>query len=98
MNWWENFSMFIPSFFFFCFFFCERAALWYGFIGFVGGFIGQELVERMIKKYGRPSLVIFLLAFVIALSCVVLTIMGLIDVSNTIKDKNYSSFGFTPLC
>jgi hypothetical protein len=73
-------------------------ALWYGFIGFIGGLIGQGLVERMIKKFGRPSLVIFLLTFVIAISGLVMAIMGAVDAANALRDKNWSEFGFHSLC
>jgi len=57
-------------------------ALWYGTTGFISAIIGQLLIQKMLKKWGRQSYVAFILAAVIALSLiffVVLSIRGLIE-------------------
>jgi hypothetical protein len=57
-------------------------------VGFVSGQIGQNGVQHMLKRSGRPSLVVLLLGGIIGLACVVMTLstavnLALSDVSAT---------------
>lgn len=55
-------------------------------IGFVSGQLGQRLVNKVIKKTGRPSYVIFLLAAIIGAACVSMTISGIAKIALDIVD------------
>ena len=50
-------------------------------IGFCSGQLGQFGVNRVIKKTGRPSYVIYLLFGIIAAACVAMTVAGLYTLS-----------------
>jgi len=45
-------------------------------VGFVSGQIGQRGVDRMLKKSGRPSYVIFLLGGIVLVACIAMTCTG----------------------
>lgn len=49
-----------------------RAALYYGAVCALSGYIGLSVVRYLVKKSGKSSLIIFSLAIIIALSAVVI--------------------------
>ncbi|KAK6163177.1 hypothetical protein DH2020_000041 [Rehmannia glutinosa] len=55
-------------------------ALTYSFICFVGSLVGLTLVQRAIMKHGRASLIVFSVGTVMALSTVLITSFGAVDV------------------
>lgn len=57
--------------------------LYFGAFGFASGQIGQRGVDAVLKKFNRPSYVVFLLAFIIVAACTVMAITGLF---NAIED------------
>ncbi|CAK4771591.1 hypothetical protein LEN26_017592 [Aphanomyces euteiches] len=67
-------------------------AIWYGLVGFVGGFVGQVGVSYLIRKYRKMALVMFLIAVVVCTSGVVMGVLGLLDIMNN------GFRGFRSLC
>lgn len=59
-------------------FMCFFAAL-----GFISGQIGQRGVGAVLKKSGRPSVVVLLLGSIIGLACVVMTISTAVNVASS---------------
>merc|ERR1712032_152658 len=55
-------------------------------VGLVSGQMGQQLVDAMLKKSGRPSFVIFLLGGIVLSACVVMTITGIVKLITGIMD------------
>eukprot|EP00298_Acanthocystis_sp_HF-20_P010054 c18644_g1_i2.p1 GENE.c18644_g1_i2~~c18644_g1_i2.p1 ORF type:complete len:483 (+),score=179.39 c18644_g1_i2:31-1449(+) len=72
--------------------------VWYGTIGLIGGILGKKIVEVLIKKYARPSIVIFILALIIGASCVLMGVSGIVDVVNSANEGRTSDFQFNELC
>jgi len=55
-------------------------------IGFVSGQIGQRGVDQMLKKSGRPSMVIFLLGSIVLVACIAMTGTGIYKLIKGIAD------------
>jgi len=55
-------------------------------IGFISGQLGQRGVNKVIKKTGRPSFVIFLLAAIIGLACASMAIAGIARIAMDLAD------------
>jgi len=55
-------------------------------VGFISGQLGQRVVDRVIKRTGRPSYVIFLLASVIGVATLSMVVYGSIIIANDYKD------------
>lgn len=51
-------------------------ALWHGAIGFVSGLVGQIGMSYLIRKYRKSAFVIFLIAFVIGFSGIIMGFLG----------------------
>jgi uncharacterized membrane protein YfcA len=65
-------------------------------IGVVSGQIGQHFVDHMLRKSGRPSVVIFLLGGIVLVACIAMTgtgvyklISGLVDGANMFEFDTY---------
>lgn len=71
-------------------------SLWLGFATALGAVVGKALVGWLVKRLQRPSVIMFLLAGIIALSVVVMSITGLIDVVDDIVQGN--DMGFRDPC
>ena len=56
----------------------------------IGSFIGNLILRRIIKKYNRPSLVIWVIFSILALSCLVLPAQ---TIYNAITKEGVFSFG-----
>ena len=65
-------------------------------IGLVATFFGQWVVDGMIKKYNRASVIIFAIALIMIIATCLLGYTGITQVVN--QAKAGSSFGFRPLC
>jgi len=69
-------------------------AVFYFGVCFVGAVIGKTIIDKHIKRTGRASLLIFILATIIALAtfgCFVIMFMGM-------ADKNWCLDGFKKFC
>lgn len=71
-------------------------AVIYGLICFAAASIGLVAMHRVISKSGRVSLIVFMVAVVMALSTVIITLFGAIDVWRQITNGDY--MGFRLLC
>jgi len=60
-------------------------AVWLAMATGVGAVFGKALIGYAVKKLRRPSIIMFILAGIIALSVVVLAIPGSIDIVNDIR-------------
>lgn len=68
----------------------------FGIIGFCGSLCGQFIITYIVKKYGRPSWIIFLLLFVIGISSLCLIGIGIYNIVIDIKSGAY--LGFNSIC
>eukprot|EP01080_Neovahlkampfia_damariscottae_P000215 gene215-4461_t len=70
--------------------------LFFGFVGLIASIFGQVVVSWVVKKFGRPSWIVFLLAFVVGISTVLLVGLGSYRVILDIIHGAY--LGFNPPC
>jgi uncharacterized membrane protein YfcA len=70
--------------------------LGYFLIAFTGAFVGKLKIDRLVKKYDRTSLLIFILASIIAFATIMVTIAGLVRYSTTTPAWAFE--GFTSAC
>ncbi|KAF3325355.1 Sulfite exporter TauE/SafE [Carex littledalei] len=71
-------------------------AVMYGLLCFLASTIGLVAMHRVIAKSGRVSLVVFMVSAVMALSTVIITLFGALDVWRQITNGDY--MGFKLLC
>ncbi|GAQ79300.1 hypothetical protein KFL_000280050 [Klebsormidium nitens] len=71
-------------------------ALYYGAVCALSGYIGLSVVRYLVKKSGKSSLIIFSLAIIIALSAVVIGILGGIKIAHDFRTGAY--MGLQKLC
>ncbi|KAF8029977.1 hypothetical protein BT93_E2410 [Corymbia citriodora subsp. variegata] len=71
-------------------------ALTFSFICFVASLLGIIVVQRAIREYGRASLIVFSVSIVMALSTVLITGFGAVEVWNDYISGKY--MGFKPPC
>jgi uncharacterized membrane protein YfcA len=64
--------------------------------GLVGTAVGQYVVGAMLKRSGRQSLIVLLIAFIIGGSTLVMTVLGTFDFLAELREGK--SQGFRPLC
>jgi len=55
--------------------------------GFVSGQIGQRMVDKILKKTGRPSYVIFLLGSIIATACLAMVTSGIATIAQEVDNN-----------
>jgi uncharacterized membrane protein YfcA len=68
-------------------------ATWFGVIGAIGGQTGQRVVKQIVNLTGRPSIVIYLLTFIISLAVIIMTYSGIENVlQDSMKGKNIWEF------
>ncbi|XP_073048150.1 sulfite exporter TauE/SafE family protein 5-like [Primulina eburnea] len=73
-----------------------HGALTYAIVCFVASIVGLTLVQRAIKKHGRASLIVFSVATVMALSTILITGFGVMDIWRDLSSGR--SMGFKPPC
>lgn len=56
---------------------------YFAFFGFISGQIGQQLVNRVLRRTGRPSIVVLLLGSIILLACIAMVSTGILKVVAT---------------
>lgn len=66
-------------------------------VSLLGAYTGISIVKRIIDKYHRPSIIVFILAFIMAIVVILVPSYG---VTNLISDYNdgTAEFGFRELC
>ena len=65
-------------------------------LGFISALLGRFVVGNYLKKYNRSSIMIFIVAVVIAVSAILMTVVGVIKVLDRLEAGG--SMGFRPLC
>jgi uncharacterized membrane protein YfcA len=71
-------------------------ALWFAFVGFLGGLTGQKVVALLVKRFKRESIIIFIMSATIGLSALA---MGLVGLQSTISDfERGVHLGFHSFC
>ena len=64
--------------------------------GLVGTAVGQRVVSVLLRRSGRQSLIVLILAFIIGGSTIVMSIVGVFNFMDELKEGK--SQGFRPLC
>jgi uncharacterized membrane protein YfcA len=64
--------------------------------GFVSFLVGVNILKVLIVKTGNRSLVLYVLGGAIALSAVLMSYVGIVDIVNSVKA--HKSMGFRPYC
>lgn len=67
-------------------------ALIFALICFAASFLGLVVVQRAINEYGRSSLIVFSVSIVMALSTVLMTTFGAVDVWRNYVSGKYMGF------
>lgn len=70
----------------------KEVALIFAIICFFASILGVVVVQRAIEKYGRASLIVFSVSTVMALSTVLITSFGAIDVWRDYARGEYMGF------
>jgi uncharacterized membrane protein YfcA len=76
-------------------------AAWTGVWCILATYIGMKLLDYMMKKWNRQSVIIFLLAFILGLSAVLIPIFGAMDTVNMLeggKSEEVFAFDFETIC
>jgi hypothetical protein len=71
-------------------------AVKYALLSLAASTIGLVIMHRVIAKSGRTSLVVFMVGLVMALSTIIITLFGVLDVWRQITNGDY--MGFKLLC
>ena len=74
-----------------------RWAIWQGIFTLFGSYAGLKLINDAVKKTGRVSIIVFLLALIIILSAVVIPANSAIDMYYSIQ-KGDDVFAFSWIC
>ena len=75
----------------------EEFALWLGFWSIIGIIGGIVLVDSLIKKYNRQSIIVFILCSVLALSAVLVPLFNGLEVLQKIHEGK-DVWKFTSIC
>ena len=67
-----------------------------GLVGLVGTAAGQLVLNALIKRFGRPSLITLIIAFIIGSSTVIMGVSGALSLHQELREGK--SQGFRPLC
>ncbi|KAK7261583.1 hypothetical protein RIF29_27897 [Crotalaria pallida] len=71
-------------------------ALYLTLVAAVAAFIGQDIISKLVKRFGRASLIIFVLSFTVFVSTITLGGVGILDIIGKIQRNEY--MGFENLC
>jgi len=71
-------------------------SVWFAILGFLCSLVGQFLLDKIVKKYRKTSLIILCVFVVISISTVLLMTIGIMNIMEDIQAG--ASFGFQPLC
>lgn len=62
--------------------------LWISFWCIIGTYAGMKLLDWVMKKYGRQSYIIFLLAFILGLSAILIPVFATIDMMAKLRSPD----------
>ncbi|XP_028802305.1 sulfite exporter TauE/SafE family protein 3-like [Neltuma alba] len=71
-------------------------ALYLTFVATIAAYIGQDIIDRLVTRFGRASLIIFVLAFTVFVSAFALGGVGVSDMVQKIQRNEY--MGFEDFC
>eukprot|EP00762_Andalucia_godoyi_P002447 ANDGO_02758.mRNA.1 hypothetical protein ENU1_147930 len=71
-------------------------ASWFIVVGFLSAFAGQFTLDHAIKRWGRVSIIVFLVASLTIISCIAMSIMGIMETVD--RAKTGRSLGFSSFC
>ncbi|CAN6707123.1 unnamed protein product [Malus baccata var. baccata] len=71
-------------------------ALYFTAVATFSALVGQYVVRKVVSIFGRASIIIFILAFTIFVSAISLGGVGIVDMIEKIKHKEY--MGFENIC
>jgi uncharacterized membrane protein YfcA len=66
-------------------------------ISFAGSFTGIIVVKKVIEMLQRPSIIVFILGFIMAISAVIIPIYGTIKFIDNLENES-TNLGFRSLC
>ncbi|KAM7255109.1 hypothetical protein ACFE04_020350 [Oxalis oulophora] len=69
-----------------------ETALIFSVLCFVASLVGLMVIQKMVRKSGRASLIVFLISIVMALSTVLMTSFGAVDILRDYVSGNYMGF------
>nr|CAG4717677.1 unnamed protein product [Naegleria fowleri] len=69
---------------------------WYFVCGILSGIAGQVVVALLMKRFNRPSLIVFIIAIFIAISSILTGAMGIKSLVDNLMQGGY--FGFNNIC
>ncbi|KAG2387586.1 hypothetical protein C9374_001180 [Naegleria lovaniensis] len=69
---------------------------WYFVCGILSGIAGQIVVALLMKRFNRPSLIVFIIAIFIAISSILTGAMGIKSLVDNLMQGGY--FGFNNIC
>lgn len=69
-----------------------EVALIFSGVCFVASLLGLVVVQKAIREYGRASLIVFSVGIVMALSTVLMTSFGVLDVWRSYSSGEYMGF------
>ena len=72
-------------------------ALWYIVVGFIATVIGQLAINHLVHKYRKTSYIIFAIAIVIGLSCILLAVVGGLNIAEDVRANKHLGFD-TRIC
>lgn len=67
-------------------------ALLFAAVSFLFSMVGQIVVQRLVAKYGRPSIVVFIVSAVIGVSAIAMACFGGYDIVQTYLRGGYMGF------
>ncbi len=71
--------------------------MWFVILGFSSSLIGQSVLTRLVKKYRRNALIILCISGVVAISTILLVVVGVMDMVEEIMNSG-ENFGFQMPC
>eukprot|EP00965_Chrysotila_dentata_P026126 866232-Pleurochrysis_carterae.AAC.3 len=60
-------------------------ALWFAVVGAIGGQTGQRVVQKLVRRTGRPSIIVWILGFIIAAAVIATATYGTV---NVVRDRD----------
>lgn len=66
--------------------------IWFCLNGFLCGLVGQLLVDYLVKKYKKTSIIVIVLSISIGLSTILMGSVGIAEVVRDIRDEAYLGF------
>ena len=75
----------------------QEFAIWLGFWSIIGIIAGISLVDTLIKRYNRQSIIVFILCFVLLISAILVPLFNGLEVWQQLT-AGKDVFNFTSIC